>query len=178
MAANDPQPSGLRANNVALPSAEDASSQALSEALSSSFVLVRLLIAALCVGFLFSCIFQVKQNEVAIILRFGSPVGSTAAEQVLHAGLHWALPYPIDEIVKIPVGESRSVRSTTGWYLQSDADAAAGQKPDELPSLTPGRDSYVLTGDGNILHVRATVFYRLSNPVAFTFNFDNPTTFW
>ncbi len=176
MAAPDPKLSGLRPNGVAVPTADDASSQALNEALRSSFVLVRLLIIALLIGFVFSCVFQVKQNEVAVILRFGGPVGRTPSEQVLGPGLHWALPYPIDEIVKIPQGESRIIRSTTSWYLQSDAEAAAGQPPEELDRLTPGRDAHVITADGNILHVRALLRYRLSDPVAYTFNFSDPTS--
>lgn len=156
-------------------SADDASSQALSEALSSSFVLVRLLIVALLVALAFSCCFQVKQNEVAVVLRFGRPVGDTPEERIQRPGLHWSLPYPIDEVVKIPLGESSMVRSTIAWYLQDPADEAAGRKPPELDRLTPGRDGHVLTSDGNILHVRAILRYRIADPVAYTFNFRNPT---
>ncbi len=72
---------------------------------------------------------------------------------------HWSLPYPIDEVVKIPLGESSVVRSTSSWYLQSPADEAAGLPPDELDRLTPGRDGHVITSDGNILHVRAILQY-------------------
>ena len=176
MAAIDPQSgSGLRATRSPIVNADDASSQALSEALSSSFVLVRILIGALVIALFFSCAFQVKQNEVAVVLRFGRPVGDTPDERVKRAGLHWSLPFPIDEVVKIPLGESSVARSTIAWYLQSDADAAAGVKPDELDRLTPGRDGHVITADGNILHVRAELRYRISDPAAFVFNFRNPT---
>lgn len=174
MAAPDPK-SGLRATSNPVVNTDDASSQALGEALSSSFVIVRLLIIALLVALVFSCLFQVKQNEVAIILRFGKPVGDTPDERVKRPGLHWSLPYPIDEVVKIPLGESSVVRSTSSWYLQSPADEAAGLPPDELDRLTPGRDGHVITSDGNILHVRAILRYRISDPVAYTFTFRNPT---
>jgi hypothetical protein len=54
-------------------SSDDASSQALSEALGSSLVLIRLLGALLLAAFVFSCVFTVKPNEVAVVLRFGKP---------------------------------------------------------------------------------------------------------
>ncbi|NDD65231.1 MAG: hypothetical protein EBZ36_14835, partial [Acidobacteria bacterium] len=84
---------------------DDASSQALSEALGSSLLIVRLLAVVLAAAFVFSCVFTVNPNEVAVVLRFGKPVGE-GSEQILKQGLHWALPYPIDEIVRIPIGES------------------------------------------------------------------------
>jgi len=171
MAAPDPNTPSLRSGMAS----EDASTQALSEALSSSFILVRLLIIALLVALAFSCCFQVKQNEIAVVLRFGRPVGDTPDERVKRPGLHWSLPYPIDEVVKIPIGESSVARSTVGWYLQSQADEIRHVKPEELDRLTPGRDGYVITSDGNILHARARLSYRISDPVAFAFNFNNPT---
>lgn len=166
---------GLRPTNMPVGGSDDPSSQALSEALRSSFVLVRLLIIALLVALAFSCCFQVKQNEVAVVLRLGRPVGDTPEERIRRPGLHWSLPYPIDEVVKIPLGESRVVKSTVAWYFQTPADEAAGAKPEELERLTPGRDGHVITSDGNILHVRAILRYRITDPVEFTFNFNNPT---
>src|ERR1041384_788975 len=34
-------------------------------------------------------------------------------------------------------------------------------------------DGYVLTGDGNIIHARSTVSYRIEDPVRYVFNFAN-----
>src|SRR6185369_5824359 len=145
MAAPDFNKTGLRPTTNLVGGSDDTSSQALSEALSSSFMLVRLLIIALLVALAFSCCFQVKQNEVAIVLRLGRPVGDTPEQRLRRPGLHWSLPYPIDEVVKIPLGESSVVRSTIAWYVQSLADEVAGAKPEELDRLTPGRDGHVIT---------------------------------
>ena len=79
---------------------EDSSTRALSDALSSSFKIVKVLMVALVVIFLGSGIFTVEPNEVAVVLRFGKPVGS-GADQVLQQGLHWSFPSPIDEIVTV-----------------------------------------------------------------------------
>ena len=147
-------------------SSDDASSQALSEALGSSLVLIRILGALLLAAFVFSCVFTVKPNEVAVVLRFGKPVGE--GRDILRTnGLHFALPYPIDEIVRIGVGDSKIVRATKAWYL---VDPAAEAAP-VTTTLNPASDGYVLTADGNILHVRATLRYRISDPVGYTFNF-------
>lgn len=156
------------------PSVEDPGAQALSEALRSSFQIVKLLMVVLVVAFFATRIFTVNPNQVAIKLRFGKVVG-VGADQLLKPGLHWSWPYPIEEIVFVPVGESRIATSTAGWYYITPEEEAAGQEPQPLPSLRPGVDGYTLTGDGNIIHVRATLPYRITDPVRYVFNFANTT---
>ena len=94
---------------------EDAGTQALSDALKSSFVVVRLVMAGLIVLFFASGIFTVGPQEVAVKLLFGAPTG-TGAEALLQPGLHWSFPYPVNEIVKIPKGQVHTVVSSVGWY--------------------------------------------------------------
>lgn len=161
-------------NPAAPPSVEDPSAQALSDALHSSFTIVKILMAVLVAALIVSCIFTVNPNEVAVVLRLGKPRG-TGAEQILRPGLHWAFPYPIDEIVRIPVGQSHTVTSTVGWYYITPEEEASGAKPQALPYLRPGVDGYTLTGDGNIIHVRATLGYRISDPLGYAFNFASAT---
>jgi len=153
---------------------EDAGAQALSEALRSTSTIVKVLMVALVAAFIFSGVFTVKPNEVAVKLRLGKPVG-VGAGQLLKPGLHWKLPYPIDDVVAIPVGESHTIKSTAGWYAQSPEDAATGRKPQPMGLLRAGVDGYTLTGDGNIIHARATMSYRISDPISYWFNFSNAT---
>ncbi len=94
---------------------EDAGSQALAEAMRSSFAIVKFVMVALVILFLASGIFQVGPQEKAVILRFGKPVG-TGQKALLGPGLHWSFPYPIDEVVKIPIKEIQNVSSTVGWF--------------------------------------------------------------
>jgi len=168
-----PSSGNLQPTNSPVPS-DDASSQALNEALGSSLLLIRILAIVLAGAFLFSCVFTVNPNEVAIVLRFGRPVGE-GSNQIKRQGLHWAFPYPIDEIVKVQIGESKVIRATGAWYAISPEDEAAGLQPQANAALTPGVDGHVLTADGNILHVRATLRYKIDNPVAYTFQFSNVT---
>ncbi|HOX02244.1 MAG TPA: protease modulator HflK [Candidatus Paceibacterota bacterium] len=157
-------------------SAEDASSQALSEALRSSFAIVKFLMAGLVILFVGSRVFTVHPDETAVILRFGRPVG-VGSQQYLAPGLHWGLPYPIDEIVRIPVGQSLTIVSTAGWYPTRPEWEATGQLPPAYPYLQPGIDGYTLAADGNIIHARATLKYRILPEQAgqYVFGFASPT---
>src|SRR5688572_27130844 len=80
---------------------EDAGSQALSEALRGSFMIVRVIMAALVIAFFCSGFFTVGPQENAIVLRLGRPVGE-GSKALLGPGIHLAFPAPIDEIVRIP----------------------------------------------------------------------------
>lgn len=156
------------------PSHEDAATQALAEALSSSFRIVRLLLGTLVAVFLLSGMFTVEPNELAVKLRFGKPVG-VGTEQLLKPGWHWAFPYPFEEVVKIPVGQSHNLTTRTGWYAVTPEMEAKGEKPIAYPFLSPGVDGYTLTADGNIIHVRVHLKYRISDPLLHTFRFSAAT---
>lgn len=154
---------------------EDAGSRALAEALRSSFVIVRVLMAALVVLFLASGFFTVGPHEKKIILRFGKPVGE-GEKALLGPGFHWAFPAPIDEVVSVPVTQIQQAASTIGWYATTPEQEAARNEPPPGPSLNPAIDGYVLTGDANIIHLRATLRYRITDPIRYTFDFSNAPT--
>ena len=174
MADQSHTPGQLRPTPPRVTGSEDASSQALNEALGSSFILVRILGVLLLGAFIFSCVFTVNPNEVAIVLRFGKPVG-IGPDQLLRQGLHWAFPYPIDEIVRIRSGEAKTVMATNAWYVTDAEMEAAKRGPEATPSLNPGAGGYVLTSDGNILHVRARMTYRVTDPVTYALEFSDVT---
>jgi membrane protease subunit HflK len=189
--SSDPQPDRTPADTTPKPAApaaptpalgpaprpvEDAGAQALADALRSSFHIVRFLMVALVAAFFISGVFTVEPNQVVVLLRFGAPVGH-GSDRLLQPGLHWKLPYPIDEVVAIPVGESRSITSTAGWYRLSAEEEIAGSRDPNMasPTIFPGTDGYTLTGDRNIIHARATLTYRISDPIAYAFEFANVT---
>lgn len=147
---------------------DDSGSQALSEALRSSFAIVKLIMIALVLVFIGSGIFTVPPNQRAIVLRFGKP-SSAATQQLLGPGLHWSWPYPIDEKVFIPISEIQTVTSTAGWYAMNPD----GTDSPVNPSLNPALDGYTLTGDGNIIHARITLNYRITDPLSYVLNFKN-----
>lgn len=140
---------------------DDASSQALSESLRSSFVIVKIIVFLLIGWFLTSLIFSVSSDERAVILRLGK------AGSVLEPGYHWRLPF-VDEVVRIPQGQVKSVRATNAWYA---VDVAGNPLMSaRAATLDPAAHGYTLTEDGNILHVRATLQYRITDAKAYAFN--------
>lgn len=154
------------------PASMDAGSQALAEALRSSFAIVKVVMVVLVAVFLFSGFFTVGPQEKAIILRFGKPLGE-GEQALLGAGAHWAFPYPIDEVVRVPITEIQQVESTAGWFALTPEQKALGQEPAVMPTtpLNPVADGYALTADGNIVHVRAILNYRIEDPVRYVFGF-------
>src|SRR4051794_9643263 len=148
----------------------DAGSQALSEALKSSFWVVQFVMVVLLVLFIFSGVFNVGPNEQAILLRLGKPVGQ-GEEALLGPGLHWSFPYPIDDHLRVSIKGVRHVTSTLGWYAATAAQEAAGTEPPPGQTLNPAVEGYVFTADGNIVHSRAWLDYHISDPIRFKFSF-------
>lgn len=151
---------------------EDASTRALSEALRSSFFIVKVVMILLVFVFLFSGFFEVGPQQRKIILRLGRPVG-VGREALLGPGLHWAFPRPIDEIVTVPFSEIQTVKSTVGWYFTTPEAEASKTEPPPGKDLNPAVDGYTLTSDGNIIHTRATLSYRIEDPIRYEFDFSS-----
>ena len=80
----------------------DAAGKSLSEALRLSFIILKVIMIVLVIAFLASGFKTVGSDEQALVLRFGK-IRGIGEERLLGPGPHWILPYPIDEIVKIPV---------------------------------------------------------------------------
>lgn len=152
----------------------DPGAQALAEALKSSFGIVKVVMVLLVIVFLSSGFFTVGPQERAIILRFGKPVAE-GQEALLGPGLHFAMPYPIDEVVKVPITELQTVTSTVGWFFITPEQEVAGTEPMGSPSLNPVIDGYVVTADQNIIHSRATLNYRIEDPIRYIFGFTGST---
>jgi membrane protease subunit HflK len=151
---------------------EDAGSRALSDALRSSFLIDKTIMLLLVILFFASGFFVVGPQERAVKLRFGKPVGEGDAA-LLGPGAHWSWPYPIDEVVKIPFSQVQEARSTVGWYAVTPEQEATRTEPPPRETLNPVVDGYVLTGDANIIHVRATLRYRIIDPLSFIFSYTN-----
>jgi membrane protease subunit HflK len=154
------------------PTPVDAGSQALAEALRSSFAIVKFLMVVLVLVFLASGFFIVGPQQRAIILRFGKPVAQ-GEKALLGPGLHFSLPYPIDEVSKVSITGIQQAQSSVGWYATTPEQELAGTEPPPMPTLNPAVDGYLITSDDNIVHSRATLTYRISDPIQFVFGFVN-----
>ena len=107
-------------------------------------------------------IFRVNSDEVALILRMGRLVGATAQQQILMPGLHFAFPYVIDEVVRVPVGKIKELTVTTHEPTGS------------IIVRNVAKTGYLITGDSNIVMVEAAVKYRIDDPVAYALGSSDP----
>jgi membrane protease subunit HflK len=152
------------------PETQDAGTQALAEALRSSFAIVKIVMALMVIAFFCSGFFTVGPSEKAVILRFGKPVGE-GQKALLGSGWHWSFPYPIDEVVKIPITEQQTLESTVGWYFTTPEQELSGEEIPASQSLDPARDGFAFTADRNIVHTRATLYYHIEDPIQYVFGF-------
>ncbi len=145
----------------------DPAHKSLMDALKVTFRLIKFTMAMIIIGFLCSGIFVVKQHESALILRFGSIVG-TPADRVLKAGLHWAWPYPVDQVIKLPTGRIQSLKIDNFWYHDIDTPPSRPGVQDKIPNaLRPGLDGYMISGDVNIVHAIWTLRYKIIDPYTY-----------
>ncbi len=100
-------------------------------------------------------VYKVDSNEVAVVLRFGKLVGTTQEEQLKAPGLHFALPYIIDEVIKVPVETVQEI--TVESHYSEDTTINRNIKS----------GGYVITGDSNLVLIRSVVKYKVSDPVAY-----------
>lgn len=117
-----------------------------------------LLIAlALVAGYL--SYYEVKADQVAVVMRFGKFVGTTGP------GLHFRIPL-IEGIVKVE--DKRQLKTEFGFRTQS-----AGVKSDFMRNAVTAKESTMLTGDLNVIVVEWIVHYMIADPYNYLFKVDN-----
>jgi len=114
-------------------------------------------VAAAVILALISCIYQVEDSEVAVVLRFGRLVGNTRAEQIKYPGVHLSFPFFIDEIIRIPA------------YTLLEKEISVHYSEDGVIPADFNQNGYLITGDRNIALIKVKVIYRISDPVQYAF---------
>ena len=135
--------------------AYESGMKALSKSLQMAFVILLLVILFMLVRFIsFGGYFAVKAQEAVIVLQFGK------YKDVYTRDWHWFLPYPVNRFIHI---------KTSPEYMTVDFSSRAAQLMPgaPVPPLEIGRDGYMLSGDGNILHSNWKIGYRVSDPRKF-----------
>lgn len=166
----------------------------LSNALKVSFILLQIIMIVLIVLFLASGFQRVNYDEQALVLTFGK-ISGVAEARLREPGLRWVWPYPVGEIIRIPVQRKINVSLNQFWYYQKPGEEM-GESPTETtyvpPTLNPLTEGYCLvrgekqtfhagdfeggsTGsaeltagsDYNILHSKWVLTYQITDPVSF-----------
>lgn len=102
----------------------------------------------------FSCTYTVDQSEYAVLETFGKP-----SSNIINPGLNFKLPYPIQSVKKI----SRETFSLTLGYEETKSNMVVHEN-----------ESKMITGDENIILADLEVQWRISDPIAFLYNTDQP----
>ncbi len=134
---------------------------------------------------------QIAADEVGVTQRFGAPV------RVLEPGLHLRWPWLIEKTTRIKPNEIKLIelgfRSLNGSRIPNRAEAREEQRQllgSRLPGITD-RDltwssghsseiarltdeSLMITGDGNLIELLATVRYSISSPRDYLFQSRDP----
>ena len=118
--------------------------------------MITTILAALFVVWGASGFYMVAADEEAVVLRFGKHTATTGP------GLNWAIPYPVDNIEKLPV--TRVQRLEIGF--RQFADGTIRKRNNE---------SLMLTKDENIVDISFIVQYKIKSVEEFLFNIDNAT---
>lgn len=166
----------------------DAAGKSLSDALHISFTILKVIMIVLIVAFLASGFRTVGPDERGLVLRFGKIQG-IGDEAILGPGAHWVFPYPIDELIKIPVEKNINLPVNTFWYKETRDDIlGGGVKPRNYRAekLDPLVEGYCLTrsqavaaqgpavvgqlslrdsegSDYSIVHTKWQINYQISN---------------
>ena len=145
----------------------DPAAESLSDALRVSFFALKIVMLGLMIWYLTSGIFNVSEQQVVVRLRFGHIVGDAGKpnQQVLRpGGPYFSLPYPIDQFIRVPTSIKTVKFDQKFWFQISDADKAKTAQQlaqSKIGPLNPDHDSYLVTGDANIVHARWAISYQI-----------------
>jgi modulator of FtsH protease HflK len=108
------------------------------------------------VGWLFTGLYIVRTNEVALKTVFGKFIGKTGE------GWDYNWPYPIGAVYKVPVTDRKNIE--------------IGRTPTDPRRAGAVSDTLMLTADENIVDIGFNVQWRISaqRPEDYVFNIQNP----
>ncbi|MFL5242107.1 MAG: cation-translocating P-type ATPase family protein [Gemmataceae bacterium] len=119
-----------------------------------------------------SGLIAVGPDEVVFVRHFGRLL-----DEDLGPGLHWRWPWPVDEILRAQpnrvqlleigfrtLGKSEAQRESLTWSNPHGEDGVA-RIPDE---------SVMITGDGNLVELQATIRFTLADARAYLFDTKEP----
>ncbi len=116
-------------------------------------------VAAAVVGW-YAFFFRVDPDELGVVMRFGEYVRQEPP------GLHFRLPYPIEEVVKPKVTRQNIIEIG----MRSGTDRGfGGVVIQDVPE-----ESLMLTGDENTVDIDFVVYWRIRDAAEYLFNIQNP----
>ncbi|MCF7976010.1 MAG: hypothetical protein K9N55_19490 [Phycisphaerae bacterium] len=165
----------------------DTADKSLADALRISFIILKVIMVIVVIAFFASGFQTIGPDEQGLVLRFGKiqTVGPDG-DVTLDPGLKWVFPYPIDELIKVPVENRINLPVNSFWYYMTPQEIL-NPKLRITPSATldPVKEGYFLTrgeslsdstdagaggNDYNIVHSRWEITYKIKDAQLFFTN--------
>ena len=108
----------------------------------------------------FTSIYTVQVEEAGVVLRFGKYV------ETVDPGLHFMLPFGIDQVVMVPV--RRQLKQEFGFGTAGNSNPNQWSSPQEMDF-----EKNMVTGDLNSALVEWVIQYRVSEPRDYLFKVRN-----
>jgi membrane protease subunit HflK len=124
--------------------------------LPGPFVFLAAVVLAAVAAF-YAFTFRVNPDELGVVLYLGKPMRQEPP------GLHYRLPYPIEE-VRLPKVTRQNIIEVG---MRSVGGGVRGERP--VPE-----ESLILTGDENIVDIHFVVFWRIKDGLKYLFNIQSP----
>jgi len=118
-------------------------------------------VAAAAVVAWYAFFFRVDPDELGVVMRFGEFVRQEPP------GLHFRLPYPIEEVVKPKVTRQNIIE--IGMRSAAFERGFGGGGVQDVKE-----ESLMLTGDENIVDIDFVVYWRIKDAAQYLFNIQNP----
>lgn len=113
----------------------------------------------------------VGPDEVAVVRRFGRPL-----DDDLGPGLHWRRPWPIETVTRLQPDRIRILevgfRSAASVAVDVGSLSWASAHGSGIERV-PG-EAVLITGDGNLVELQATVRYTIAEPRVYLFDVRDP----
>jgi Cu+-exporting ATPase len=123
------------------------------------------------VVYVLSGLTQIGPDEVGVVRRFGR-----ALPNDLGPGLHWCWPWPVETVTRLKPDRVHTVE--VGFRLEPGGRAAPTARAWSSPHGNDGvqrvpDEAVMITGEGNLVELQATVRYTVSDPRTYLFEVDD-----
>jgi len=113
----------------------------------------------------YTSVFTVDPEERAVVLKFGK-----AREQLVEQGLHFKLPFYIEQEYKVPV--ERQLKLEFGFRTAGN-ETRTQYAQTQYADNSFAAESLMLTGDLNVASIEWVTQYTISEPVKYLFRVRN-----